>query len=271
MTRLFHRQKIAMGLLQACGGNLGNLDMQRRLRQFTTNEQTSPSYEFILRKFGWLSYQSLADKKKLAELEVLEWSPNWKIKRDFDYLSLLTEDEQQSVRRVSRGDFEPDFISSTNGFSIRSASKEGVYLYTIGYEGHSLENFVNRLLKHEIPILCDVRKNPISRKFGFSKNTLGRILRNADIHYIHMPNLGIDAASRRDLHTTEARAKLFRNYEVTTLNEKKDELRSLMELLDQYGRLAVTCFEADHSTCHRHVLANRLHRESEERYKILHI
>jgi hypothetical protein len=40
---------------------------------------------------------------------------------------------------------------------------DGETLYTLGYEGRSFEAFVNRLIKNGINVLCDVRKNPLSR------------------------------------------------------------------------------------------------------------
>ncbi|MGY9014452.1 MAG: DUF488 family protein [Rhodospirillales bacterium] len=45
-------------------------------------------------------------------------------------------------------------------------------LFTIGYEGKTLERFLNQLVQHRIRVLCDVHRNPVSMKFGFSKNRL---------------------------------------------------------------------------------------------------
>jgi uncharacterized protein (DUF488 family) len=47
-------------------------------------------------------------------------------------------------------------------------------LCTIGYEGRSLEDYLNVLLQEGVTLLCDVRRNPLSRKYGFSKSTLSR-------------------------------------------------------------------------------------------------
>ena len=41
-------------------------------------------------------------------------------------------------------------------------------LQTLGHEGHSLESYLNRLLKPGTSVLCDVRLNPLSRKFGLT-------------------------------------------------------------------------------------------------------
>ena len=45
-------------------------------------------------------------------------------------------------------------------------------LFTIGYEGISLEAYLNKLLKNNVQILIDVRNNPMSMKFGFTKSSL---------------------------------------------------------------------------------------------------
>jgi uncharacterized protein (DUF488 family) len=52
-------------------------------------------------------------------------------------------------------------------------------LYTIGYEGISLEEYLNRLIKNDVKVLVDVRRNPLSMKYGFSKSQLLRYCVNA--------------------------------------------------------------------------------------------
>lgn len=42
-------------------------------------------------------------------------------------------------------------------------------VYTIGYEGIDLEQFIDIIKKNHIDTIIDVRKNPVSRKKGFSK------------------------------------------------------------------------------------------------------
>lgn len=69
-------------------------------------------------------------------------------------------------------------------------------IFTIGYEGRTLEAFINTLIRNGIKLLCDVRKNPASRKFGFSGKMLKRILNSAGIKYISIPALGIASEKR---------------------------------------------------------------------------
>ena len=39
--------------------------------------------------------------------------------------------------------------------------------FTIGYEGISLETYLNKLIINDIKLLCDVRKNSLSMKYDF--------------------------------------------------------------------------------------------------------
>jgi hypothetical protein len=48
----------------------------------------------------------------------------------------------------------------------------GPALFTIGYQGRTLEDSLNVLLTASVTLLCDVRRNPVSRKPGFSKGVL---------------------------------------------------------------------------------------------------
>jgi uncharacterized protein (DUF488 family) len=63
-------------------------------------------------------------------------------------------------------------------------------IYTIGYEGLGLEDFVVRLRRAGVRIVIDVRELPLSRKRGFSKGALAEALATARIRYSHMRSLG---------------------------------------------------------------------------------
>ncbi|WP_375634695.1 MULTISPECIES: DUF488 family protein [unclassified Bartonella] len=56
--------------------------------------------------------------------------------------------------------------------------------FTIGYERKSFEDYFNQLIKNNIKLLYDIRKNPISRKYGFSKRQLEKVVNNIDIEYM---------------------------------------------------------------------------------------
>src|SRR5262249_34427565 len=86
-------------------------------------------------------------------------------------------------------------------------------LSTIGYEGRTLEGYLNELLRAGVTLLCDVRRNPISRKFGFSKGTLAKGCEGVGLRYQHLPELGIASEQRQNLTTQADYDALFADYE----------------------------------------------------------
>lgn len=130
-------------------------------------------------------------------------------------------------------------------------------LYNIGYEGKSIQAYIEELGACGIRLLCDVRKNAISRKPDFSKNKLREHLNRVGIEYIHMPDLGIESSKRKKIRDGTSYQKLFSDYRKDLL-EKEDELRHIVGLLKKYDKVALTCFEADPAYCHRHVLAEKI-------------
>src|SRR5690606_14918197 len=88
----------------------------------------------------------------------------------------------------------------------------GSKLSSIGYEGRSLERYLTLLLEHGVTLLCDVRRNPNSRKYGFSKKTLARGCAAVGIRYEHLPELGIASEERQSLHSRADYDALFADY-----------------------------------------------------------
>lgn len=63
-------------------------------------------------------------------------------------------------------------------------------LYTVGYEGLNIEQFLLMLDKYDIEKIIDIRECPISRKAGFSKNALKNVLAANGFDYTHLAALG---------------------------------------------------------------------------------
>ncbi|MGB0931575.1 MAG: DUF488 family protein, partial [Chitinophagales bacterium] len=148
--------------------------------------------------------------------------------------------------------------------------KEGTELFTIGYEGISLEIYINRLIKNNIKILCDVRKNAFSMKRGFSKKELIIACNEVGIEYRHFPELGIESQKRKKLDNQNDYEELFREYEETVL-EDFDNLVDLIYLLRVKKRIALTCFEAESHMCHRGRIGKNIESYSNGLYSPKHI
>lgn len=124
-------------------------------------------------------------------------------------------------------------------------------VYTIGYQGVTLEEFILRLKDERIKAIVDVRANPVSRKPGFSKKALSGRLAAEGIDYHHFPSLGILSRHRKVITDLDA---LFYIY-ATDLILNHDETVAQVAAICQASRSALLCFEANPKESHRHVLA----------------
>ena len=165
---------------------------------------------------------------------------------------ILTEDELEKVA------------------NSKPQSKKTV-LFTIGYEGISLEEYLVRLLKNDVRVLVDVRNNPLSMKYGFSKSQLKRYCENLDIQYVHIPEVGIQSEQRQELNTQSDYDKLFTIYRKNNLSRTANAQTNILNLLKEHKRIALTCFEANICQCHRKHLAEAIEHLPGFNYEVIHI
>lgn len=128
-------------------------------------------------------------------------------------------------------------------------------LFTIGYEGAALDDFMCALKAAKIDVLLDVRELPISRRKGFSKTALGGALTEAGIGYRHEKQLGSPKTIRHRLREDGNYPRFFRDFD-RHLTEQSVLLETLAEELK--GNVALMCYEKDHEECHRRSVANAL-------------
>ena len=128
-------------------------------------------------------------------------------------------------------------------------------LLTIGYEGRSLDEYLELLRTQGCTLLCDVRRNAFSHKRGFSKRALAEACAGAGIRYEHVPALGIASADRKGVETPADVAALFRRYRQDMLPAHGSEIAEIAAWLRSGQTVALTCFERDPAQCHRHLVA----------------
>jgi uncharacterized protein (DUF488 family) len=132
-------------------------------------------------------------------------------------------------------------------------------LYTSGYEGLAIEDFLARMRKAKIELVVDVRALPLSRKPGFSKNSFADHLAKAGIRYAHRGALGtpkpIRARYKRD-HDFAALRVEFEKY----LAHEDDAIAELIALIGK-TRACLVCFEADPALCHRTIVAEHVRQQ----------
>jgi uncharacterized protein (DUF488 family) len=134
-------------------------------------------------------------------------------------------------------------------------------VYTVGYEGKSVDQFFDQLLRTGIATILDVRANPISRKYGFARRSMGDIASKLGLAYQHWPSLGIESARRRDLTDFASYQRLLARYEMETLPRRSEEVRAMAKVLER-GPTALLCAERDSRYCHRGRLAEALAAET---------
>lgn len=290
-----YRQKTLIGLLNAFGGRLPNSDFQKYLFLFTREFQKEPSFEFVPYKFGCFSFQSYADKRRLVEVGILADSEDWCLQKKglvekslFDeenydaFYSRYSKLKSKSLIKDVYRRYPYYAINSTIAEELMDADElktiraekpaaADMCFFTIGYEGSSFEGYLNRLIQNNIAALVDVRRNPLSRKYGFSKKTLSDTVQKLGIEYVHIPELGISSDQRQELNTQADYDRLFAAYEKNELKKNKAALDKLFKLFLDRKRVAITCFEAHVCMCHRSRVANALSALPEWRYNIVHI
>lgn len=298
---LYYRRKIVLALFELFDGQLTAKSFQKLLFLFT-RKQDVKAFDFIPYKYGCFSFQANQDLMTLEKYGYLkiEESENSRyislIKTD-NYLGMLNMFDRSFIENVKKefGSMsQNDLIRYTYVnypfYSINSSiakdiltneelekvneqrlNKDSYELFTIGYEGISLEKYIDLLIIRDVKVLCDVRKNAFSQKYGFSKSQLEKACEGVSIKYVHVPQLGIDSDKRQELNCQADYDRLFKLYESTTLIQNKEYLLMVRELIDKYQRVALTCFEKNPLQCHRSYIAKELMKLENVNYKLTNI
>lgn len=126
-------------------------------------------------------------------------------------------------------------------------------IFTIGYEGTTMVEFVAALQAAGVAQVIDVRALPLSRRPGFSKSPLAASLAEAGIGYVHLkalgtPKEGRDAAKKGDVATLE---RVYAGQ--LELPEAQAQAARMLTLAAERPS-ALLCFERAPGHCHRTLL-----------------
>jgi len=294
---MYYRRKILLALLQQFDGKLDKISLQKLLF-LVTKQQVQASYHFIPYKLGCYSFQANSDLHTLDKYGLVSETDKYWTKTDTrNYYSELKFKDQTAISSVKNryGNLSKNelikltynkypyyAINSTivanilNNENIDNIKKQrpvitNIILFTIGYEGVTLEQYLNKLIVNDVKVLCDVRKNPLSMKYGFSKSQLENACSGVNIEYIHIPELGIESDKRNQLNTQADYDKLFTFYRNTVLAKERTKQEEILNILKIKKRIALTCFEANICQCHRKHLAESIAKLDGFNYEIKHI
>lgn len=131
-------------------------------------------------------------------------------------------------------------------------------IFTIGYEGLDIDQFIKLLKLGNVDTVVDIRELPLSRKRGFSKNGLRKILQANGLSYLHIVALGCPKPIRNQYCEDGDWSRYKRDFK-GYLTSQHAVVAELSEIA-QESHCALLCFEADYQMCHRSMVAEAVHR-----------
>ncbi|WP_245562295.1 DUF488 family protein [Niabella aurantiaca] len=266
------------------GGTIEKIVFQKLLFLLVRQQQV-PAYDFIPYKYGCFSYSATADVTAMSKKGLLADNDTCIVSNDKkDYFKELQITDQKHLLEIKKlyGGMSANAlmrhtylnypywaINSIKASDILTEEQlqkvhtnrpkdNRTILFTIGYEGISLEEYLNRLIRNDVKVLVDVRNNPVSMKYGFSGSQLKRYCGSLNIQYLHFPEVGIRSEQRQELKTQKDYDELFEIYKKSNLTKTIPSQEKIYQLLQQHQRIALTCFEANICQCHRKHLAEAI-------------
>ncbi len=283
---MLNRQRLLLALIDEAAGTVGSLTLVKLaflVREHGIVGRDSTFYRFVPYRYGPFSF---ALYRELAALE-----RDGYVKRAGDTLatSPLARPEiarLSSAMRAAARDTAEEYGSLTVNALLRSVYRRYPWyatrserrdlapadlpapprpkpaIFTVGYEGKSVDELFDGLLASGMAGIVDVRANPVSRKYGLAKRSMSQIAENLGLVYYHMPELGIAGEYRRSLSDFASYQRLLDRYERAMLPLRVREVQALGEQLASRP-LVLLCVERDVNCCHRGRLAKRLSEEVE--------
>lgn len=283
---MLKRQKILLNILNQSGGKLSRVKLVKIAFLLSNNEKIRdgiPFYDFVPYKFGPFSFamyrelaalerdgyiqttdKSIAVCDRLAT-EVTKLIQDLPSRIQYEIYNVVREFARMSNTNLLRHVYKqfPWYASASDRQDlVPSAAKTDlpvakIAVYTKGYEGKSIDQFFDELLRCGIRAILDVRANPISRKYGFARKSMRDIALKLGLGYHHLPELGIPSRERGELSDFDSYQLLLDRYEEEMLPKQVDHMAKAILLLKQEPS-ALLCVEKDVRCCHRGRLAEEL-------------
>jgi Protein of unknown function, DUF488 len=282
---MLRRQRTTLALLQEAGQTLSTTHLFKLV--FLLAEETSLGrdaafYEFLPHKYGPYSFALNRELEALVSQGYVEEQHSGSTTKFI--ITPLGTREQRFVesetttavrfiyRKYGKLGIQPllrDVYTRYPWFSTRSELENLIRqnipkqnaaplaVYTIGYEERSVDGFFDKLLRTGIRVILDVRANPISRKYGFAKKSLGAIAGKLELKYEHWPQLGISSEKRQGVHTSAEFRQLFGYYDRVILPRVNDDVTKMAKQIQKAPSVLV-CMERQAPDCHRSRLAKAL-------------
>jgi uncharacterized protein (DUF488 family) len=271
---MFSRQRAILRLIHNEGGVIARLRLVK-LAFMLSREEDAPkaaTYDFVPYKRGPFSFTLYHELRTLEQdgwlllekhdLKISE-APDLEMAfLDQKFIALI-DGISERYRDIATSALVDDVYRAYPWFTLNSQTmskravsrpESEVAVYTVGYEGISIDALLDLLLRRGIGRLIDVRCNPIARRYGFHKSTMAKLCSDVGISYDHFPTLGVPSAWRTDLSDSLAYERLFERYKAEILPRHGGAIDRVSRLVAELPS-ALMCMEADHRSCHRSRLA----------------
>lgn len=265
------RQLLALlDALDAQGEGIASADFAPLLALYAQEPGAVARYETTWTPSGPISFTAEADRRKLVERGLMaDDAGRWLLTARGRTAATNEVTPAMRAFAMGKGALRDEGLAAAVRPHAVVRPADGPALVTIGYEGRSPEAYLNELLRVGITVLCDVRRNPLSRKLGFAKSTLAKACAAVGIRYEHVPELGIASEQRKSLETQADYDALFDEYARESLPRQGAALAKIAEWMRAGERIALTCYERAPEQCHRHCVAEALAQSSGTRARDL--
>ena len=191
---MYYRRKILLSLLENFNGQMNKTSLQKLLFIYT-RWQEKKAFDFVPYKYGCYSFQANQDLKTLGKYGLVHEStngnsPQWVKSTDEEFTPNLNAADKALMLKLkstygtsSREELIKYTYQNYPFYAVKSEIAHRVLtteelkkvtqqkrtftetkLFSIGYEGKSLEHYLNQLIINDVKLLCDVRKNSFRTK-----------------------------------------------------------------------------------------------------------
>lgn len=268
---MLNRQKALLEIVRLAGGEIDRMVLTKWafvIRQEAESRGGDAFYDFVPYQYGPFSFGLYQEMEKLVAQGYVQergssaWAlgtiPAPPVERSIqqDLAKVAARFRRVSVENLLDYVYDkyPQFTVNSRRKQLAARPTAPLSVYTAGYEGKSIDAFLNGFIESGVVHLIDVRSNPIARRYGFHRSTLERLTSRLGIQYSHVPHLGISSEQRQQLETMDDYEQLFRRYESTTLQTEQEAIETVCDWVRESPSVLV-CMEAEPRCCHRARLA----------------
>ncbi len=282
LPRLSNRQKIMLTVIDELSKNklVSKTALVKSLfliKYESSIESKVKLYDFFPYKYGPFSYQCYYDLGKLISCGLVTEKPlqlttfgNKVISNSNESIESITLEIKEILhsllKRFRKISEIIDYVYSKypeykvmSEYEREHSQKNTPGIYTIGYEGRSIDEFLRTLIQNHISTVFDVRRHAFSRNVFFRKTLLSNYLAKIGIEYVAMPQLGVERELRIKLKETRNYSEIFNLYR-RKIEQNKQYVKKIIHKGEKHG-VVIMCVEHDVNYCHRKEIANYIRRK----------